>query len=121
MTQELQSSSVSPCLRVEPQSRALLSRLPRTSSRCRVLVGADTGGFYLTDDLAVVMKVESHNHPSQVEPYQGAATGVGGIVRDIFTCGARPIASGNSLRFGPLSDPYTRHLLTGVVQGIGGY
>jgi phosphoribosylformylglycinamidine synthase len=67
------------------------------------------------------MKVESHNHPSQVEPYQGAATGVGGIVRDIFTCGARPVASGNSLRFGPLSDPYTRYLLAGVVHGIGGY
>lgn len=104
-----------------PKSKNVLRMLPNTSSKARVLVGADSGGFYLTPDLAVVMKVESHNHPSQVEPYQGAATGVGGIVRDIFTCGARPIASGNSLRFGSLSDPYTRYLLAGVVHGIGGY
>ncbi len=104
-----------------PKSRNVLRLLPKESRRVRVLVGADSGGCYLTDDLAVVMKVESHNHPSQVEPYQGAATGVGGIVRDIFTCGARPIASGNSLRFGPLEDPYTRYLLKGVVAGIGGY
>jgi phosphoribosylformylglycinamidine synthase II len=104
-----------------PKSRRLLGLLPKTSRRCRVLVGADTGGFYLTDDLAVVMKVESHNHPSQVEPLQGAATGVGGIIRDIFTVGARPIASGNSLRFGELSDPYTRYLLNGVVRGISAY
>ncbi len=104
-----------------PKSRNVLRMLPKTSTQAEVLVGADSGGFYLTPDLAVVMKVESHNHPSQVEPYQGAATGVGGIVRDIFTCGARPIASGNSLRFGPLSDPYTRYLLRGVVHGIGGY
>jgi phosphoribosylformylglycinamidine synthase subunit PurL len=104
-----------------PKSRRLLGLLPKTSRRCRVLVGADTGGFYLTDDLAVVMKVESHNHPSQVEPFQGAATGVGGIIRDIFTVGARPIASGNSLRFGELSDPYTRYLLNGVVRGISSY
>jgi phosphoribosylformylglycinamidine synthase len=65
--------------------------------------------------------VESHNHPSQVEPFQGAATGVGGIIRDIFTVGARPIASGNSLRFGRLEDPYTRYLLNGVVSGISSY
>jgi phosphoribosylformylglycinamidine synthase len=104
-----------------PKSRALLGKLPKTSSRCRVLVGADTGGFYLTDDLAAVMKVESHNHPSQVEPFQGAATGVGGIIRDIFTVGARPIASGNSLRFGDLSDAYTRYLVDGVVRGIAHY
>lgn len=104
-----------------PKSRNVLRLLPGESRSVRVLVGADSGGFYLTDDLAVVMKVESHNHPSQVEPYQGAATGVGGIVRDIFTCGARPVASGNSLRFGPLSDPYTRYLLKGVVAGISGY
>jgi phosphoribosylformylglycinamidine synthase len=104
-----------------PKSRRLLALLPKTSSRCRVLVGADSGGFYLTDDLAVVMKVESHNHPSQVEPFQGAATGVGGIIRDIFTVGARPIASGNSLRFGNLDDPYTRYLLNGVVSGISHY
>jgi len=104
-----------------PKSKNVLRMLPNTSSKARVLVGADSGGFYLTPELAVVMKVESHNHPSQVEPYQGAATGVGGIIRDIFTCGARPIASGNSLRFGPLGDPYTRYLLAGVVHGIGGY
>lgn len=104
-----------------PKSRNVLRMLPKTSSKAEVLVGADSGGFYLTPELAVVMKVESHNHPSQVEPYQGAATGVGGIVRDIFTCGARPIASGNSLRFGSLEDPYTRYLLSGVVHGIGGY
>jgi phosphoribosylformylglycinamidine synthase len=69
----------------------------------------------------LVMKMESHNHPSAVEPYQGAATGVGGILRDIFTMGARPIASLNSLRFGPLSDAHTRYLFEGVVAGIGGY
>jgi phosphoribosylformylglycinamidine synthase len=104
-----------------PKSKNVLRMLPNTSTKAEVLVGADSGGFYLTPGVAVVMKVESHNHPSQVEPYQGAATGVGGIVRDIFTCGARPVASGNSLRFGPLSDPYTRYLLAGVVHGIGGY
>ncbi len=104
-----------------PKSKNVLRMLPNRSNRTEVLVGADSGGFYLTPDLAVVMKVESHNHPSQVEPYQGAATGVGGIVRDIFTCGARPIASGNSLRFGPLSEPYHRYLLRGVVHGIADY
>jgi phosphoribosylformylglycinamidine synthase len=104
-----------------PKSRNVLRMLPNQSTKAEVLVGADSGGFYLTPELAVVMKVESHNHPSQVEPYQGAATGMGGIVRDIFTCGARPIAAGNSLRFGPLSDPYSRYLLAGVVHGIGGY
>jgi phosphoribosylformylglycinamidine synthase II len=104
-----------------PKSRRLLALLPKESRRAKVLVGADTGGFYLTDDLAVVMKVESHNHPSQVEPFQGAATGVGGILRDIFTVGARPIASANSLRFGDPHDPYTRYLVDGVVRGIAHY
>lgn len=104
-----------------PKSRNVLAGFPNSSRAVRTLVGADSGGFYLTPDLAVVMKVESHNHPSQVEPYQGAATGVGGIMRDIFTCGARPIAAGNSLRFGPLTDPYTRYLLRGVVRGIADY
>ncbi len=104
-----------------PKSKNILRMLPSTSTKATTLVGADSGGFYLTPDVAVVMKVESHNHPSQVEPYQGAATGVGGIIRDIFTCGARPIASGNSLRFGNLEDPYTKYLLSGVVHGIGGY
>ena len=71
--------------------------------------------------LAVAFKMESHNHPSFIEPYQGAATGVGGILRDIFTMGARPIASLNSLRFGSIDHPRTRYLLAGVVAGIGGY
>src|SRR5215210_5334354 len=104
-----------------PKSRNVLRMLPNKSENVEVLVGADCGGFYLTPELAVVMKVESHNHPSQVEPYQGAATGVGGIVRDIFTCGARPVASANSLRFGNTEDPYTRYLIDGVVRGIGQY
>jgi len=73
------------------------------------------------DGLGVVFKMESHNHPSAVEPVQGAATGVGGILRDIFTMGARPIASLNSLRFGPLSDPRTKYLFRGVVEGIAFY
>ena len=104
-----------------PKSRRLLALLPKESRRVKVLVGADTGGFQFTDDLAVVMKVESHNHPSQVEPFQGAATGVGGILRDIFTVGARPIASVNSLRFGDPGDAYTRYLVDGVVRGIAHY
>ena len=72
-------------------------------------------------DLGVVFKIESHNHPSAIEPFQGAATGVGGIHRDIFTMGARPIASLNSLRFGNLEEDKTQHLLAGVVHGIGHY
>jgi phosphoribosylformylglycinamidine synthase subunit PurL len=68
-----------------------------------------------------VFKMESHNHPSYIEPYQGAATGVGGIMRDVFTMGARPVANLNALRFGDPSHPKTRHLLSGVVAGIGGY
>src|SRR5205823_14994495 len=71
--------------------------------------------------LAVVFKMESHNHPSYIEPYQGAATGVGGILRDVFTMGARPIACLNALRFGDPHHPKTRHLVSGVVAGIGGY
>ncbi len=73
------------------------------------------------DGLAVAFKIESHNHPSAVEPYQGAATGVGGILRDIFTMGARPIAVLDALRFGDPSDARTRHLVDGVVRGVGGY
>src|SRR5205085_8073342 len=76
------------------------------------------------DGLAAVFKIESHNHPSFIEPYQGAATGVGGIIRDIFTMGARPIALLNALRFGPLDGPNgvrTRRLVDGIVRGIGGY
>jgi len=99
-----------------PRSRNLLKLLPRTG-KYPVLIGEDSGGIII-DELAVIFKMESHNHPSQVEPKQGAATGVGGIIRDIFTAGAKPIASMNSLRFGPLSVPYNRYLLRGVVDGI---
>jgi len=83
--------------------------------------GENAGAVDIGDGLAVVFKVESHNHPSAVEPYEGAATGVGGIVRDIFTMGARPVAILDSLRFGPLSEPRNRYLFTNVVGGIGGY
>lgn len=83
--------------------------------------GENAGAIDVGDGLAVVFKVESHNHPSAVEPYQGAATGVGGIVRDIFTMGARPVAVLDSLRFGPLNRPRNRYLLNNVVAGIGGY
>lgn len=99
-----------------PRSRKWLKLLPK-EGKYETLVGEDSGGF-VVDDLAVIFKMESHNHPSQVEPKQGAATGVGGIIRDIFTAGARPIASLNSLRFGPLIEPYNRYLLRGVVDGI---
>jgi len=98
------------------RSRKLLKLLPKTGMY-KTLIGEDAGGI-IVDDLAVVFKMESHNHPSQIEPRQGAATGVGGIIRDIFTAGARPIASLNSLRFGPLDRPYNRYLLKGVVDGI---
>ena len=83
--------------------------------------GENAGVVDIGDGLAAVFKIESHNHPSFIEPYQGAATGVGGILRDIFTMGARPIAVLNSLRFGPPDDPKTRRILDGVVRGIGGY
>lgn len=99
-----------------PRSRKYLSLFPQ-QGKYETLVGEDSGGI-VHDGLAIVFKMESHNHPSQVEPKQGAATGVGGIIRDIFTAGARPIASLNSLRFGPLTEPYNRYLLKGVVDGI---
>src|SRR5512135_2938804 len=83
--------------------------------------GENAGVIDIGDGLAVVFKMESHNHPSFIEPYQGAATGVGGIMRDVFTMGARPIANLNALRFGAPDDPKTRHLVGGVVAGIGGY
>src|SRR3989440_9889872 len=83
--------------------------------------GENAGVIDIGDGLAVVFKMESHNHPSYIEPYQGAATGVGGILRDVFTMGARPIACLNALSFGAPSHPQTRHLLAGVVAGIGGY
>lgn len=103
-------------------SIALLKTLPRSGGRLLVNAGEENAGLVdIGDGLAVAFKIESHNHPSAVEPYQGAATGVGGILRDIFTMGARPIACLNSLRFGPLSDARTRYLFEGVVKGIGDY
>lgn len=99
-----------------PSSRKWLRLLPKRGEY-KTLIGEDSGGVIL-DGLAVVFKMESHNHPSQVEPKEGAATGVGGIIRDIFTAGARPIASLNSLRFGPLTQAYNRYLFSGVVNGI---
>lgn len=99
-----------------------LKTLPRSGGRLLVAAGEENAGLIdIGDDLAVAFKIESHNHPSAVEPYQGAATGVGGIMRDIFTMGARPIASLNSLRFGSLKDARTRFLFDGVVRGIGDY
>ena len=83
--------------------------------------GENAGVIDIGDGLAVVFKMESHNHPSYIEPYQGAATGVGGILRDVFTMGARPIACLNALSFGEPEHPKTRHLVSGVVAGIGGY
>ena len=83
--------------------------------------GENAGVVDIGNGEAAVFKIESHNHPSFIEPYQGAATGVGGILRDVFTMGARPIANLNALRFGAPSHPKTRHLLEGVVSGIGGY
>ena len=103
-------------------SKPLLSLLSSHSPRLLVQPGAENAGVVdIGDGLAIVMKIESHNHPSAIEPYQGAATGVGGIVRDIFAMGARPIALLNSLRFGPLNEPGNRHLFGGVVAGISGY
>jgi len=103
-------------------SKALLKKLPSRGQHVLVKPGEENAGVVdIGDGLVVVMKIESHNHPSAIEPYQGAATGVGGIVRDIFTMGARPIALMNSLRFGPLSDPRNRYLCGGVVGGIAGY
>ena len=99
-----------------------LKALPREGGRMLVKAGEENAGLMdIGDGLGVVFKIESHNHPSAIEPFQGAATGVGGIHRDIFTMGARPIAALNSLRFGQLEDEKTKHLLSGVVHGIGHY
>jgi phosphoribosylformylglycinamidine synthase len=99
-----------------------LKTLPREGGRMLVKAGEENAGLMdIGDNLGVVFKIESHNHPSAIEPFQGAATGVGGIHRDIFTMGARPIASLNSLRFGNLKEAKTQHLLGGVVHGIGHY
>jgi len=102
-------------------SRPLLKNFPTEGPQVIVGPGENAGVVDIGDDQALVFKIESHNHPSAIEPYQGAATGVGGIVRDIFTMGARPIASLNSLRFGELSDVRVRELFSGVVAGIAGY
>lgn len=99
-----------------------LKTLPREGGRMLVKAGEENAGLMdIGGGLGVVFKIESHNHPSAIEPFQGAATGVGGIHRDIFTMGARPIASLNSLRFGNLDEDKTQHLLSGVVHGIGHY
>jgi phosphoribosylformylglycinamidine synthase len=99
-----------------------LKTLPRDGGRMLVAAGEENAGLMdIGNDYGVVFKIESHNHPSALEPFQGAATGVGGIQRDIFTMGARPIASLNSLRFGKLDDKKTQRLLAGVVHGIGHY
>ena len=102
-------------------SRIHLKTLPTEGPRVLQGPGENAGAVDIGDGLAAVFKIESHNHPSFIEPYQGAATGVGGILRDIFTMGARPIAILNSLRFGPPDDPRNRRILEGVVAGIGGY
>jgi len=102
-------------------SRVHLKTLPTEGPQVLQGPGENAGAIDIGDGLAAVFKIESHNHPSFIEPYQGAATGVGGIIRDIFTMGARPIALLNSLRFGPLDAPGTRRLLEGVVAGIAGY
>jgi phosphoribosylformylglycinamidine synthase len=102
-------------------SRPLLRKLPTTAPYVLQGPGENAGVISIGDGLAVAFKIESHNHPSAVEPYQGAATGVGGILRDVFTMGARPIAMLNSLRFGSLDTPRVRYLVAGVVRGIGDY
>src|SRR5262247_3480479 len=102
-------------------SRVHLKTLPTTGRQVLQGPGENAGAVDIGEGLAAVFKIESHNHPSFIEPYQGAATGVGGIIRDIFTMGARPIALLNSLRFGSLDAPGTRRLVEGVVAGIAGY
>ena len=103
-------------------SKLLLRELPSESPRLLVQPGQENAGVIeIGQGLAIVMKVESHNHPSAIEPFQGAATGVGGIVRDIFAMGARPMALLNSLRFGPLTESRNRYLFEGVVSGISWY
>jgi phosphoribosylformylglycinamidine synthase subunit PurL len=102
-------------------SRMHLRKLPMGGPSVVGGPGENAGAIEVGEGWVAVFKIESHNHPSFVEPYQGAATGVGGIIRDIFTMGARPVASMNSLKFGALEHPRTRYLLAGVVGGIGGY
>ncbi len=102
-------------------SRRVLQQLPTTGPQVIQGPGENAGVLRLPDGWAVAFKIESHNHPSAVEPYQGAATGAGGILRDVFTMGARPVALLNSLRFGPLEEARNRYLFAGVVRGIGDY
>ena len=102
-------------------SRLWLKTLPTKGERVIQGPGENAGVVDIGDGWAAVFKIESHNHPSFIEPYQGAATGVGGILRDVFTMGARPVALLNALRFGAPDHPLTRHLVSGVVAGIGGY
>jgi phosphoribosylformylglycinamidine synthase len=103
-------------------SKPELKKLPTTGDRVLVKAGEENAGVIdIGDGWAVAFKMESHNHPSAVEPFQGAATGVGGIIRDIFTMGARPVFSLNSLRFGPLTDAANRRLFSGVISGIAHY
>lgn len=102
-------------------SKKWLRTLPTTGPRVIQGPGENAGVVDIGDGDCVVFKMESHNHPSYIEPYQGAATGVGGILRDVFTMGARPVAAMNALRFGEPDHPKTRHLVSGVVAGVGGY
>ena len=102
-------------------SRVWLKKLPTTGTQVIQGPGENAGVVDLGDGQAAVFKMESHNHPSYIEPYQGAATGVGGIMRDVFTMGARPVANLNALRFGAPDHPKTKHLVAGVVSGIGDY
>src|SRR5213595_2357523 len=102
-------------------SKVWLKKLPTTAPWVIQGPGENAGVVDIGDGQAAIFKMESHNHPSYIEPYQGAATGVGGILRDVFTMGARPVANLNALRFGSPDHPKTRHLVAGVVAGIGGY
>jgi phosphoribosylformylglycinamidine synthase subunit PurL len=102
-------------------SKKHLKKLPTTGKRVLIGPGENAGVIDIDDGQAIIFKMESHNHPSFIEPYQGSATGVGGILRDVFTMGARPIAALNALRFGSPEHPKTRHLVSGVVAGVGGY
>src|ERR1700728_2292468 len=102
-------------------SRRHLGRLPTEGPRVLVGPGENAGVVDVGDGIAIALRIESHNHPSFVEPFQGAATGVGGILRDIFTMGARPIALMDPLFVGPLSDDHSAYLLDGIVRGIAGY
>src|SRR5690606_19793590 len=102
-------------------SKPVLKEFPTEGPQVLQGPGENAGIVDIGDGQAVVFKLESHNHPSAIEPFQGAATGVGGILRDVFTMGARPIAVLDSLRFGPLEDQENKYLLKGVVSGIASY